>query len=63
MNARDILRREKEFVDRIYGTCKTPGMKIRSRGMGRGLGIGRGRGPLGVPIGRKLRGGLFNDRY
>jgi hypothetical protein len=29
--------------------CKTPGRKIRSKGMGRGLGRGKGRGPMGVP--------------
>lgn len=32
--------------------CKTPGLKIRSKGRGRGLARGRGRGPLGIPIGR-----------
>jgi len=26
--------------------CKTPGMKIRSKGKGRGLAIGKGKGPL-----------------
>lgn len=26
--------------------CKTPGMKIRSKGKGRGLGTGKGKGPL-----------------
>jgi hypothetical protein len=33
--------------------CKTPGMKIRSKGMGQGLARGGGRGPIGVPLGRK----------
>lgn len=36
--------------------CRTPGMRIRSRGMGRGLGRGRGMGPVGAPYGRKFRG-------
>lgn len=29
--------------------CKTPGMRIRSKGRGRGLARGRGRGPFGIP--------------
>ena len=30
--------------------CKTPGMKIRSKGKGRGLARGQGKGPMGVPF-------------
>ena len=33
--------------------CKTPGKKIRSKGMGRGMAVGNGRGPIGVPVGMK----------
>ena len=29
--------------------CKTPGMKIRSKGKGRGLARGKGKGPIGSP--------------
>jgi hypothetical protein len=32
-----------------------PGSKIRSKGMGRGLGIGGGKGPIGLPIGEKMK--------
>jgi len=33
--------------------CKTPGEKIRSKGLGRGAAVGRGRGPIGIPIKKK----------
>jgi len=33
--------------------CKTPGLKIRSKGKGRGFARGKGRGPIGVPVGAK----------
>lgn len=35
--------------------CKTPGEKIRSKGMGRGKAVGKGKGPIGVPLKEKLR--------
>ena len=34
----------------LTNPCKTPGMKIRSKGKGRGLARGQGRGPMGVPF-------------
>ena len=33
----------------MQNPCKTPGRKIRSKGMGRGLARGQGKGPLGMP--------------
>ena len=39
---------------KIESACKTPGMKIRSKGKGRGLARGGGRGPIGVPYGEKM---------
>ena len=38
-----------KWIDILSGknTCKTPGMKIRSKGKGRGLGTGKGLGPIG----------------
>jgi hypothetical protein len=38
-----------ELLGRLDEKCKTPGMKIRSKGKGRGLARGKGRGPLGIP--------------
>ena len=33
-------------LKKIAEECKTPGKKIRSKGLGRGLAIGRGKGPI-----------------
>lgn len=35
--------------------CKTPGEKERSSGQGRGAATGKGKGPMGVPVGEKLK--------
>jgi hypothetical protein len=42
---------------KAFKLCKTPGLKMRSKGMGRGLARGKGRGPMGVPFRAKLGGG------
>ena len=51
------LQKEKEQrgIGKMYrnGICKTPGMKIRSKGFGKGLARGKGRGPIGIPISKK----------
>ena len=39
-----------------YGSCATPGRKIRSGGRGRGLARGQGRGPIGTPAGLETPG-------
>jgi len=44
----------KEFAKLAVSACKTPGQKIRSKGMGRGLARGGGKGPMGIPFGKKL---------
>jgi hypothetical protein len=52
--ARNIKKKMEGFSERTLGSeCKTPGLKIRSKGRGRGLARGKGRGPLGIPIGYK----------
>jgi len=33
--------------------CKTPGEKIRSKGLGRGKARGQGKGPIGIPVGKE----------
>lgn len=43
--------------------CKTPGLKVRSKGRGRGLARGRGRGPIRIPYRSKpQRVGFGNFR-
>lgn len=32
-----------------------PGSKIRSKGLGRGRGIGKAKGPIGIPVGKKIK--------
>jgi hypothetical protein len=53
-NADSYAKEAKARVKGFVGTkgasvCKTPGMKIRSKGRGRGLARGKGYGPMGVP--------------
>lgn len=45
----------KEFAKLAVSSCKTPGQKIRSKGMGRGLARGGGKGPIGVPFYQKMK--------
>jgi hypothetical protein len=45
---------------KMQNPCKTPGMKIRSKGKGRGLARGRGRGPMGVPFKDKKKARFTN---
>lgn len=46
------------FESMVSEACKTPGMKIRSKGKGRGLARGKGKGPIGVPVGAKKKESL-----
>lgn len=45
------------LFDRMAESCKTPGMKIRSKGKGRGLARGQGKGPMGKPAGDEMTEG------
>jgi hypothetical protein len=45
----------KEFAKLAAAACKTPGKKIRSKGMGRGLARGKGKGPMGIPYYQKMK--------
>lgn len=50
----EVARNIKKKINKFSGgVCKTPGLKIRSKGRGRGLARGKGRGPLGLPFGYK----------
>jgi len=48
-------------IEKLAASKKEPsypacvGSKIRSGGKGRGFGTGMGKGPIGVPIGKKLK--------
>jgi len=42
-------------MEKAAAACDTPGEKKRSGGEGRGLARGGGEGPLGVPIGKKVK--------
>jgi len=42
-------------LEKIAASKSCPGSKMKSKGMGRGKGYGKEKGPIGVPIGEKLK--------